>query len=189
MHFVKLTSTAKGLGNGVPIGVCLATGVGADVLGPGQHGSTYGGNPLASAAGLAVVNTITSEKLAPHAAAMGDLFRTTLMAELDDPAAIVDGLATLQPVTGRFEAVTSDAAYLVSNDQAAYGELGARWLFETMGGSGNVAYMRGIDGVGAARRCRPGGRARLPPRRVSVGARSGPGDEIGPVKQETTGYQ
>ena len=46
-------------------------------------------------------------------------------------------------------AVTTDAAYLVSNDQRAYGELGARWLFETMGGSGNVAYMRGIDGVGA----------------------------------------
>lgn len=46
-------------------------------------------------------------------------------------------------------AVTSDAAFLVSNDQAAYGELGARWLFEEMGGSGNVAYMRGIDGVGA----------------------------------------
>ncbi|MCP3972980.1 MAG: substrate-binding domain-containing protein [bacterium] len=46
-------------------------------------------------------------------------------------------------------AVTSTAAYLVSNDQAAYGELGARWLFEEMGGTGNVAYMRGIDGVGA----------------------------------------
>ncbi|MGI9585157.1 MAG: substrate-binding domain-containing protein [Acidimicrobiia bacterium] len=46
-------------------------------------------------------------------------------------------------------AVTTDAAYLVSNDQAAYGELGARWLFEAMGGEGNVAYMRGIDGVGA----------------------------------------
>ena len=46
-------------------------------------------------------------------------------------------------------AVTSDSAYLVSNDQAAYGELGARWLFEEMGGTGNVAYMRGIDGVGA----------------------------------------
>ena len=46
-------------------------------------------------------------------------------------------------------AVTSDSAFLVSNDQAAYGELGARWLFEQMGGSGNVAYMRGIDGVGA----------------------------------------
>lgn len=46
-------------------------------------------------------------------------------------------------------AVTSDSAYLVSNDQAAYGELGARWLFEELGGEGNVAYMRGIDGVGA----------------------------------------
>ncbi len=42
--------------------------------------------------------------------------------------------------------VSTDAAYLVSNDQAAYGELGARWLFETLGGQGNVAYMRGIDG-------------------------------------------
>ena len=45
--------------------------------------------------------------------------------------------------------VTSDAAYLVANDQVAYGELGARWLFEELGGTGNVAYMRGIDGVGA----------------------------------------
>lgn len=46
-------------------------------------------------------------------------------------------------------AVTSENAYLVSNDQAAYGELGARWLFEELGGQGNVAYLRGIDGVGA----------------------------------------
>ena len=42
-------------------------------------------------------------------------------------------------------AVTSDAAYLVSNDQKAYGELGARWLFESLEGAGNIAYMRGID--------------------------------------------
>ena len=46
-------------------------------------------------------------------------------------------------------AVTSESAFLVSNDQAAYGELGARWLFEELGGQGNVAYLRGIDGVGA----------------------------------------
>jgi ribose transport system substrate-binding protein len=46
-------------------------------------------------------------------------------------------------------AVTSNSAYLVSNDQAAYGELGARWLFNELGGEGNVAYLRGIDGVGA----------------------------------------
>jgi acetylornithine/N-succinyldiaminopimelate aminotransferase len=43
---------AKGLGNGVPIGACLARGAAADVLGPGSHGSTFGGNPLACRAGI-----------------------------------------------------------------------------------------------------------------------------------------
>jgi ribose transport system substrate-binding protein len=46
-------------------------------------------------------------------------------------------------------AVTTDAAFLVTNDQKAYGELGARWLFEDLNGEGDIAYMRGIDGVGA----------------------------------------
>jgi ribose transport system substrate-binding protein len=45
--------------------------------------------------------------------------------------------------------VTTDAAFLVTNDQKAYGELGARWLFENLNGEGDIAYMRGIDGVGA----------------------------------------
>ncbi|GBE23362.1 ABC transporter periplasmic-binding protein YtfQ precursor [bacterium BMS3Bbin01] len=47
------------------------------------------------------------------------------------------------------QAVTAPSAYVATNDQTAYGELGARWLFEQLGGSGNVAYMRGIDGVPA----------------------------------------
>jgi ribose transport system substrate-binding protein len=47
------------------------------------------------------------------------------------------------------QAVTAEAAYNVTNDQTAYAELGARWLFEQLGGSGNVAYMRGIEGVPA----------------------------------------
>lgn len=58
-----VVTTAKGLGNGVPIGACLAQGVAARVLGAGNHGSTYGGNPLASAAALAVVTTIEQEEL------------------------------------------------------------------------------------------------------------------------------
>ncbi len=45
--------------------------------------------------------------------------------------------------------MTSQDAFIVSTDQHAYAELGARWLFETLGGKGDVAYMRGIDGVGA----------------------------------------
>lgn len=47
------------------------------------------------------------------------------------------------------QAVTAEGAYVVANDQVAYGRLGAEWLFEQMGGEGNVAYMRGIDGVPA----------------------------------------
>jgi ribose transport system substrate-binding protein len=47
------------------------------------------------------------------------------------------------------QAVTAESAYVVTNDQTQYGELGARWLFEELGGEGNVVYMRGIDGVPA----------------------------------------
>lgn len=66
-----VVTTAKGLGNGMPIGACLAQGKAASVFKPGNHGSTYGGNPLACATALAVVNTITNEGLADHAAQMG----------------------------------------------------------------------------------------------------------------------
>lgn len=62
---------AKGLANGVPIGVCLARGEAAKVLGPGSHGSTFGGNPLACRAALAVIDTILENDLCGHAAAMG----------------------------------------------------------------------------------------------------------------------
>jgi ribose transport system substrate-binding protein len=47
------------------------------------------------------------------------------------------------------QAVTEESAYVLSNDQENYGYLGAKWLFEKLGGSGNVVYMRGIDGVPA----------------------------------------
>jgi acetylornithine aminotransferase len=77
-------TTAKGLANGVPIGVCLARGAAASTLGAGHHGSTYGGNPLVCAAALAVINTITSEGLCANASAMGQLITDVLMA---DPAA------------------------------------------------------------------------------------------------------
>lgn len=68
-----VVTTAKGLGNGVPIGACLARGDAAQVLGAGQHGSTFGGNPLVCAAGLAVVNTIVQDQLCANATAMGQL--------------------------------------------------------------------------------------------------------------------
>jgi acetylornithine aminotransferase len=73
-----VVTTAKGLGNGVPIGACLARGSAATVFGPGNHGSTYGGNPLACAAGLAVMETIEQQDLCAHAGAMGELIREQL---------------------------------------------------------------------------------------------------------------
>jgi acetylornithine aminotransferase len=64
-------TVAKALGNGVPIGACVAAGDAAGVLTPGTHGSTFGGNPLACAAALAVLNTIENEKLVERAATLG----------------------------------------------------------------------------------------------------------------------
>ncbi|WJW76028.1 aspartate aminotransferase family protein [Thiohalobacter sp. IOR34] len=62
---------AKGLGNGVPIGACLVRGPAADVLGPGRHGSTFGGNPLACRAALAVIEEIRRQDLCGRARALG----------------------------------------------------------------------------------------------------------------------
>ena len=65
-------TTAKGLANGVPIGACLARGNAARAFQPGNHGSTFGGNPLACAAASAVIDTIVAEELCDNAARMGE---------------------------------------------------------------------------------------------------------------------
>jgi acetylornithine aminotransferase len=63
---------AKGLGNGVPIGACVARGSAAEVFAPGTHGSTFGGNPLACRAARAVLETIAAEDLVTNAARQGE---------------------------------------------------------------------------------------------------------------------
>jgi len=76
-------TTAKGLGNGVPIGACLAKGKAAEVLQPGSHGSTYGGNPLACAAGCAVIDTIESDNLCERVNQLSERIRNKLKEHLD----------------------------------------------------------------------------------------------------------
>lgn len=66
-----VVTTAKGLGNGFPIGACLAKGRAANTFTPGAHGSTFGGSPLACAVGLAVTGTIMDENLCDRAASLG----------------------------------------------------------------------------------------------------------------------
>lgn len=71
---------AKGLGSGVPIGACVARGAAAEVFTPGKHGSTFGGNPLATAAGLATLNIIAEENLRENALSVGNHI-TSLLTE------------------------------------------------------------------------------------------------------------
>lgn len=73
-----VVTTAKGLGNGVPIGACLAQGKAAKVLGAGNHGSTYGGNPLASAAAMAVITTIEQDNLTQRVPVIRQLISQSL---------------------------------------------------------------------------------------------------------------
>ena len=67
-----VVTVAKGLGNGFPIGACIASGPAATLLGPGSHGSTFGGNPVAAIAGLAVIAVIERDDLLARARAMGE---------------------------------------------------------------------------------------------------------------------
>ncbi|AHC26191.1 MULTISPECIES: acetylornithine transaminase [Mycobacteriaceae] len=66
-----IVTLAKGLGGGLPIGACLAIGATADLLTPGLHGSTFGGNPVSTAAALAVLQTLAAEDLVNRAGAAG----------------------------------------------------------------------------------------------------------------------
>ncbi|MFB1001092.1 MAG: aspartate aminotransferase family protein, partial [Pseudomonadales bacterium] len=85
-----VVTTAKGLGNGVPIGACLAKGAAAETLSPGTHGSTFGGNPLATAAALAVIDTIEKEQLCKRAAALGNSIRADFKKALANNPAVID---------------------------------------------------------------------------------------------------
>jgi acetylornithine aminotransferase len=81
---------AKGLGNGVPIGACLASGSAVRLFGPGNHGSTFGGNPLACAAALTTLQIIEDEGLMRHAMELGNHIRSRLAATLGHERAVVD---------------------------------------------------------------------------------------------------
>ena len=81
---------AKALGNGVPIGACLARGKAAEVLTAGNHGSTFGGNPLACSAALAVLATLDADHLIVQAAQKGDAICSALSERLSGNVHVVD---------------------------------------------------------------------------------------------------
>jgi acetylornithine aminotransferase len=85
-----VVATAKGLGNGVPIGACMARGIAAELFQPGSHGSTFGGNPLACAAALAVLRTIDAENLLAHVTRESEFLLSELRARLADVPGVVE---------------------------------------------------------------------------------------------------
>ena len=85
-----IMTLAKSLGNGVPIGACLANNKAAEAMKPGSHASTFGGNPLAARTALTVIEFMTANNLADRVCRLGDAMLSRFQAELGDIAAVTD---------------------------------------------------------------------------------------------------
>lgn len=115
-----VVTLAKGLGGGLPIGACLAIGPAADLLTPGLHGSTFGGNPVCAAAALAVLRVLAGENLVRHAEVLGKTLRHGLEA-LGHPLidhvrgrGLLCGVALTAPRAKEAEAAARAAGFLIN---------------------------------------------------------------------------
>jgi acetylornithine aminotransferase len=111
---------AKGLGGGLPIGVCVGLGPYATAFAKGDHGSTFGGNPVSCAAALAVLDTIAKEGLLDHVTAVGDELAAGIAA-IDDPllagvrgSGLWRAVVLTEPKSAQVEAAARDAGFLVN---------------------------------------------------------------------------
>ncbi|WP_375423506.1 acetylornithine transaminase [uncultured Friedmanniella sp.] len=115
-----VVTLAKGLGNGFPIGACVAQGRAATLLGAGSHGSTFGGNPVAAIAGLAVIAVIERDGLLEHVTAMGEHLAETVTG-LNHPLVagvrgrgLLRGIALTQPVAAAVSDAALNAGFIVN---------------------------------------------------------------------------
>lgn len=113
-----VVTLAKGLGGGLPIGACVAFGDAAALLGPGSHGSTFGGNPVSCAAALAVLTVIERDGLVARAADVGDRLRSIVSA---DPRVVevrgrglLLGVVLDAPVAGAVESAAREHGLIVN---------------------------------------------------------------------------
>ncbi|HLR94612.1 MAG TPA: acetylornithine transaminase [Jiangellaceae bacterium] len=108
-----VVTVAKGLGAGIPVGACIGIGAAADLLGPGSHGTTFGGNPVAAAAGLAVLDVIERDNLLEQARKVGEHIAESI-AGLGHPSlagpARGAGLLLGVPLRGSFAPALAGAA-------------------------------------------------------------------------------
>jgi len=115
-----IITLAKGLGGGLPIGACLATGPAADLMTPGLHGSTFGGNPVCTAAALAVLQVLAAEDLMDRADALGKTLSHGIES-LDHPLVdhvrgrgLLRGVVLTAPHGKEVEIAARDAGFLVN---------------------------------------------------------------------------
>ncbi|KAJ1684312.1 hypothetical protein LUZ63_020605 [Rhynchospora breviuscula] len=112
-----LVTFAKGLAGGYPIGACVGLGEAGHLLGPGNHGTTFGGNPVASAAALAVLDTIEAEDLRAHATAVGARLRDGLdhphVAEVRGEGLLI-GISLDAEVAPAAVAAAQDAGFIIN---------------------------------------------------------------------------
>jgi acetylornithine aminotransferase len=114
-----VVTVAKGLGGGIPIGACIGLGDAATLLQPGTHGTTFGGNPVACAAALAVLDTIEKEGLLDHATEVGQRLRDGLA---HDPRVtevrgrgLFIGLDLSEPVSAQVAAAALAHGFILNN--------------------------------------------------------------------------
>lgn len=115
-----IVTFAKGLGNGFPVGACVATGAAASLLGPGSHGTTFGGNPVAAAAGLAVLGIIERDGLLARAVEAGDRLAAGILA-LGHPQVVgvrgrglLRGVLLADPVAPAVAEVALEAGFVIN---------------------------------------------------------------------------
>jgi acetylornithine/N-succinyldiaminopimelate aminotransferase len=115
-----VVTLAKGLGGGLPIGACVGIGAAAHLLRPGDHGTTFGGNPVSCAAALAVLRTITADGLVEHAAALGKELAAGIeglahpMVDQVRGAGLLLGVGLTAPVSARVVDAARSAGFLVN---------------------------------------------------------------------------
>ena len=115
-----VVTLAKGLGGGLPIGACIGIGAAADLLTPGLHGSTFGGNPVCTAAALAVLRTLAADDLIARAAILGKNLQRGIE-ELGHPLVdhvrgrgLLQGVVLTAPAAKAAETAARDAGFLVN---------------------------------------------------------------------------
>ncbi|WP_443078903.1 acetylornithine transaminase [Streptomyces sp. NBC_01497] len=115
-----VVTLAKGLGGGLPLGATLAFGAAADLLKPGQHGTTFGGNPVACAAGLAVLDTLAADGALDHVKALGEKLREGIEG-LGHPlvshvrgAGLLLGIVLEEQLAPAVQRAAQDAGFLVN---------------------------------------------------------------------------